>query len=293
MTSPDLDHEPELVPSFDGTILSVHVMGEGSSTPLLIANGIGANLAIWRRSLLDIARTRTIVAWDHRGTFGSGEPKSDRIDPGAHAEDAMAVLDHLELDRFALASWSTGGRIALEIAHRYPDRVSGLALICGTYGYALSRFLRHLEIPSTLPMFAGVAKHFSGFLQGPLRGFVSRPEIVGLIRQSGFIAATADTHALVDFIRGMASCDLRTILNMFEAVAGDPAPEALQSIEAPTLVVAGERDSFTPLKQMEETAAAIPGARLEVYERATHYLPIEYPARLSDDLRSFLADLPA
>ena len=44
---------------------------------------------------------------------------------------------------------------------------------------------------------------------------------------------------------------------------------------------------------MEETAAAIPGARLEVYERATHYLPIEYPARLSDDLGSFLADLPA
>jgi len=293
MTSPDLEHEPELIRSFDGTVLAVHAMGDGSGTPLLIANGIGANLAIWRRSLLDVARTRTIVAWDHRGTFDSGEPKSDRIDPGAHAEDAMAALDHLDVDRFALASWSTGGRIALEIAHRYPDRVSGLALVCGTYGYALTRFLRHLEMPSAMPLVASVAKHFSGLLQGPLRGFVSRPEIVGLIRQSGFIAATADTHALVDFIRGMASCDLRTILNMFEAVAGDPAPDALRSIEAPTLVVAGQRDSFTPLRQMEETAEAIPGARLEVYEHATHYLPIEYPARLSDDLRSFLAALPA
>lgn len=293
MTSPDLDHEPELIRSFDGTVLSVHVMGDGPGTPLLIANGIGANLAIWRRSLLDVARTRTIVAWDHRGTFDSGEPKSERIDAGAHAEDAMAALDHVGVDRFALASWSTGGRIALEVAHRYPDHVSGLVLICGTYGYALSRFLRHLEMPSAMPLVASVAKHFSGLLQGPLRGLVSRPEIVGLIRQSGFIAATADTHALVDFIRGMAACDLRTILKMFEAVAGDPAPGALQSIEAPTLVVAGERDSFTPLQQMEETAEAIPGARLEVYERATHYLPIEYPARLSDDLRSFLADLPA
>nr|MBA2601416.1 alpha/beta hydrolase [Actinomycetota bacterium] len=293
MTSPNLDHEPELIRSFDGTLLSVRAMGEGDGTPLLVANGIGANLALWRRSLADVARTRSIVTWDHRGTFGSAQPASERIDPGAHAEDAMSAMDHLDLDRFALASWSTGGRIALEIAHRYPDRVSGLVLICGTYGYALTRFLRHLEMPSALPLFASVAKHFSGLLEGPLRGLVARPEIVGLIRQSGFIAATADTTALVDFIRGMASCDLRTILDMFEAVAGDPAPDALQSIEAPTLVVAGERDPFTPLKQMEETAGAIPGARLEVYDKATHYLPIEYPARLSDDLRAFLAELPA
>lgn len=290
MTSPNLDHEPELVRSFDGTLLSVRVMGEGDETPLLVANGIGANFAIWRRSLVDVARTRTIVTWDHRGTFESAQPASERIDPGAHAEDAMSAMDHFDVERFALASWSTGGRIALEIAHRYPDRVSALVLVCGTYGYALSRFLRHLEMPSALPLFASVAKHFSGLLEGPLRGLVSRPEIVGLIRQSGFIAATADTNALVDFIRGMASCDLRTILEMFEAVAGDPAPDALQSIEAPTLVVAGERDSFTPLRQMEETASAIPGAKLAVYERATHYLPIEYPARLSDDLRAFLAE---
>jgi pimeloyl-ACP methyl ester carboxylesterase len=101
------------------------------------------------------------------------------------------------------------------------------------------------------------------------------------------IAATADTAALVELLRSVVSCDLKVLLNLFEEVAGDDASSLLPSVEAPTLLVVGERDQFTPRRMMEQMARAIPRARLEVYDRATHYLPIEYPARLGDDLRRF------
>jgi pimeloyl-ACP methyl ester carboxylesterase len=305
-----LDHEPELIRSFDDTAILVRKMGsdrlddreremgsdrlddrereKGDGLPVLICNGVGANLSIWRKTLVDLARERPLIAWDMRGLHGSGYPASDRIDPGAHAEDAIAALEHFGFDRFVIAAWSNGSRVALELAHRYPERVAAQAIVCGAYGHPLGRVLR-LEPISLLPTIAGIAKHFASFLERPLRTFVARPEFAGLVRQSGLIGATADTPSLVDLLREMADCELGMLLRIYEAVAGDSAGDIIREIEVPTLLVAGERDQVTPLAMLKEMERAIPDCRLEVYERATHVLPIEYPARLSDDLRKFFA----
>ncbi len=95
---------------------------------------------------------------------------------------------------------------------------------------------------------------------------------------------------MVDLLRGMAECNTRTLLATYEAISGDPAPELLDEVVAPTLIVVGERDQFTPRRTSEEMARRIPRSRLLVYEGATHYLPIEYPARLARDLESFWSD---
>lgn len=290
MTLTGLDHEPEIVRSFDGTSISVTRLGEGGGLPLLVANAIGANLAAWRKSLVDVARQRPIIMWDHRGLFGSGPARSERIDPGAHAEDAIAAVDHHGVERFALASWSNGTRIAIEIAARYPEKVAALVLVSGASGHPPGRLLR-LEIASVIPIVSSVAKYFAGPLAARFQKLVARPEITGMIRQSGMVGATADTPALVDLIRGMAECDLRTLLALFEAVIGDSGADLLGQIQAPTLMIVGERDQFTSDRIVEETARAIPECRVIRYEGATHYLPLEYPARLSQDLRDFFEEL--
>lgn len=288
MRGPHLDHEVEHVRSFDDTLLAVRTMGVGDALPLLIANGIGANLAVWRRALYDLAAEREIVTWDHRGLFESKPPASDRLDAAAHAEDAIAAADHAGLDRFALLSWSSGGPVALQVANRHPDRVAALVLVNAGFGHPPARLLRHLELTSALPMLAGVAKHFSGRLEGPFRSFVSRPTIAGVVRQSGLVGPTADVPAVVDFLQGMASCDLRNLLEIYEEVAGDNSSSLLGSVQAPVLLVAGSKDPFTPRSTMEEMERTIPDARLEVYEKATHYLPMEHPARLAEDLKEFV-----
>ncbi len=282
-----VETEPTLIRSFDGSLIAARRLSEIEGPPILIVNAIGANLAVWRHALVDLIRERTVIAWDQRGLLASGPLASERLDPGAQAEDAAAVLNHFEAEDCLLTSWSNGSRIALEFAHRYPDRVEAWAAVCGGYGHPISRAVRRFELTSLLPIVAGVAKHFSDYLQAPFNSLVGRPEIAGLIRQSGVVGSPADTRALVDLLRGLASCDLKTLLASFEQVAGDAAPELLSAVEAPTLLIAGERDAFTPLAMVEEMQRAIPNARLEVYENATHYLPLEYPARLSHDLRRF------
>jgi len=281
----------ETVRSFDGSMIAAHRLSDtAEGTPLLIANAVGAAIAPWRKVLVDIARDRSLFSWDHRGLLDSGPPNSDHLDPGAQAEDAAAVLDHFGHERCLLASWSNGSRIALEFAYRYPERVAALVLVCGSYGHAALRFPRYLEVTSLLPIVTGIAKHFAGYLEGPFKAFVGRPEITGFIRQSGLVGANADTSGLIELLNELTRSDLKRLLASFEAVVGDADPDLLTGIQAPTLLVAGEKDQFAPLRIQHEMAADIPNVELKVYERATHYLPLEYPAKLSDDMRRFFKD---
>lgn len=293
MTAASFAAPPDFARSFDGTMVATRRVGGGHGTPLLVCNPPGASLAVWRDALAPMLAERPLVSWDLRGLFESSPPVSARIDAGAHAEDALAALDRYDIERCAVAAWSSAGRIALEIASRYPERVSALALVCGGYGHSPSRFFQFFELFSLVPMAAAVAKHFSAPLQGALRTFVARPEIAGLIRQSGLVAATADTASLVELLGGLAECDLKMLLSISETVIGDSAPHLLRSLEAPTLLIAGEKDLFTTRRMVDEMARMIPDARLVVYDKATHYLPIEYPARLALDLRSFLGEQDA
>lgn len=280
----------EKVRSFDGSMIAARRLSDEEGTPLLISNAVGAGVSPWRKVMTDLVRERSVYTWDHRGLLDSGPPASDRLDPGAQAEDAAAVLDHFGVERCLLASWSNGARIALEFAYRYPERVAALVLVCGSYGHAAFRFPRYLEIASLLPVVSGIAKHFAGYLAGPLRGFVGRPELTGIIRQSGIVGANADTASLIELLHELTRSDLKRLLATFEAVVGDSDPDLLVGIQAPTLLIAGEKDQFAPARIQDQMAAAIPNVDLKVYDRATHYLPLEFPARLSDDMRRFFKD---
>jgi 3-oxoadipate enol-lactonase len=273
-----------LIPSFDGTAIAVRCSGSRNETPVLVVNALGATLATWMPVVGHMRIRPRVVTWDLRGLHDSGPPASDRLDPGAHAEDGIAALDEHDVDRVGVAAWASGARIAAEIAHRYPERVAALALVCPDPGRRLSHVLGRLDVASVLPTIAGAAKHFAVPVGAALRALAGRPELAGLIRQSGMVGATADTSSLVELMKGMAACNPRVLLATYEAVAGDPADDILPSIEAPTLVVAGGRDPFTPPRMARAVAESIPGARVEIYDDATHYLPLEFPARLAADL---------
>lgn len=287
-----LEPETGMVRSFDGTFIAYHDMGyRQDERPLLLVNGIGAGLSVWRRAIYGISEHRRVITWDYRGLHSSGLPATNRLDARAHTEDAVAVLEELGVDSFLVATWSSGGRIALEMAHAYPERVMAMAMVCAGYGHRARDSLRFQPL-ALLPRAAGFAKHFGRPLQGAAQRLVARPEIAGLVRQSGMTAATADTSALVDLVRGMAGCDLNLLLANYEAVAGDAAPKLLPEIEMPVLLVVGEHDRFTPRSMTAEMAATIPNVRLETYAGATHYLPIEYPDRLGEDLEGFFSSIP-
>jgi 3-oxoadipate enol-lactonase len=286
------DPEAELVRSLDGTFVAGRALSDaGDGPPILVANAVGADLSLWRRALADVARTSVIVTWDHRGLGASGAPASNRMDPETHADDALAVLDHFELDQAVVVAWSNGGRIALELAASSPHRVAGLVLVCAGYGQPLERFARNLEPSALLPTLAGLARLGAPLLEPVYRAAVGRPELAGVIRQTGLIASTGDSDALAALLRSIAANDLGRLLTAYAQLAGRGEDGLLRRVTVPALVVAGGRDPIATPAMMQEIADGLADAHLEIYPEATHLLPIELPARLSDDLRAFLATL--
>ena len=66
------------------------------------------------------------------------------------------------------------------------------------------------------------------------------------------------------------------------------ATDLLPSVRVPTLVVAGERDLFTPLARSEEMAKAIPGAELLVLQGGSHAALVEQPETIGAAVEKFL-----
>ncbi|MBW3609867.1 MAG: alpha/beta hydrolase [Actinobacteria bacterium] len=279
--------ETRVVESFDGTQIAGYRLPGPGGPPILLVNAIGPDLSAWRRVIDEVAAQRPLLAWDYRGLHRSAEPLSPRLDAVAHAKDAMAVADASGADRFDVAAWSTGTRVAVEIARRYPERVGSVLIVCGGFGRGFRGLFRYFEISSLFPLGARFGKRFAPSLQAPFRAFVERPEIAGVVRQSGIIGPTADVDALVDVLKSLAACDLRALLQIYEEVVGDADPSVLSEVLARVLVVAGRRDKFTTLGMADEMTRRLPNAEKVVYDKGTHFVPIEYPQRLVADMLGF------
>jgi pimeloyl-ACP methyl ester carboxylesterase len=193
---------------------------------------------------------------------------------GGMAERVLALAP----PRFAVAGHSMGGRVALEIFRRAPERVAGLALLDTNY----------------LPRPAGEAG---------TREKRERMELLALARRAG-------TRVMGEaWVKGMVHPDrlgdaalISAIVDMFQRKTADTfaaqinallaRPDAtplLGAIRCPTLVLCGREDSWAPLARHEAMAAAIAGSELVVVEKCGHMAPMERPREVAGAFTAWLA----
>jgi pimeloyl-ACP methyl ester carboxylesterase len=83
--------------------------------------------------------------------------------------------------------------------------------------------------------------------------------------------------------------DPDVFLRMLQHAGMHDAREFLPHVRVPTLIVAAEHDTFTPMNLAEEMADSIPNAELEVIEEASHAAPVEQPDRIAERIEDFLS----
>lgn len=233
------------------------ISGERQAPPVLLLNSLGSTLAMWERQVPALAESFLVVRCDTRGHGESPVP------PGPYViddlvDDAVALLDNLEIERAHVVGVSLGGMVAMRLAARDSERVDRLALI--STSAQLGPPETWIERAATVRAdgTAAVADMVvSRWLTESRRN--SDPTTTQYLRD--MIAATpADGYAACcDAIRDM---DLR----------GD-----LAGITAPTLVVSGLDDPSTPPVHLQAIVAGIPEARITELADCAHMAPIDQP----------------
>mgnify|MGYP002354884660 FL=1 len=146
---------PAAFAEVNGIEMYYRIVGKGP--PILLIPGGLSDQHVWDAQLPILARHHTVIVADSRGQ-GRSTRTDDPITYGLMADDYVALLDFLHIDRVDLVGWSDGGIIGLDIAMRYPDRLKSLfaqaAIVTpdGNTGYAEARAegkpipeLRHYE----------------------------------------------------------------------------------------------------------------------------------------------------
>ena len=92
------------------------------------------------------------------------------------------------------------------------------------------------------------------------------------------------------YLSHMTHVDFPMFLRMLRAAGEHDARDLLPRIEVPVLVIAGDRDTFTPPYLAREMAAAIPRCRLVIVPGGTHVAPIEQPDLVGAAIRQYLEE---
>jgi pimeloyl-ACP methyl ester carboxylesterase len=181
-----------------------------------------------------------------------------------------------------------GVQVALEFHRRYPSRVSGLVLICGSYGNPLDTihdgpFLKH-----TLPFFRYAAQRFPELI-APMCRFALKTEVALQLTLSLELNRSLLRRSdLIPYFEHLAEMDVRVFLQTLDSLAEHTAWDHLPRVRVPTLIIAGGQDRFTPMWLSRRMADNIPDAEFHIVPQGSHTATLEQPERVWGWIDPFL-----
>lgn len=291
--------EERTIRASDGTELYARRTrgGDAAGVPLVCCNGIGVATFFWKYVERHFALERPVILWDYRGHGESGDPPSlENLTMEQNARDLLSVLDSFGVEKAVLAGHSMGVQVILEFYRHWPERVAALVPTLGTYGRPVHTFL---DSPILAPLAFLVAHRLvirSGKRLAHIqRSALKKPFIARLAARLARLArlvhpAMMPQADLDAYLKHFGDFDPEVFFRMAEKMALHSAGDMLESIKVPTLVIAGERDIFTPLWLSEEMADRIPGARLLVVPQGSHAALVEQPQLLCLAVEKLIRD---
>lgn len=261
--------------ALDGAVLSWRADGKGPA--LVCANGLGVSAVFWRKLAKHFASTHTVVTWDYRGYGRSPVPEHpEGVTIAQCARDLWTVADRAGVGEAVLLGHSMGAQVCLEAYRVQPGRVRALVPLLGIAGASLPGGAR-LEPLLRVLLEVGAAN--AGLAEHALRALVRAPGVWTALRALGIVHQDLEHPGALD---------LRAYFALARDLLSHDASSMLPEVRVPTLVIAGERDRFTPAERSREMAAQIPGAELLVVRGGTHGALLEQPELVALAVEKFL-----
>ncbi len=274
----------------DGSPLFYESWGErGERSPVLLCDGIGCDGYVWRYLRQDLG-DRFGLHPHYRGHGRTAAPRDPtRVTIEDLADDVACVLDDADVERAILIGHSMGVQVALETYRRHAARVAGLVLVCGASSHPLRTFRGSATLEELLPAIEKWIHRVPRVINRLTRTLLPTRLAFEVASRLEIRRELIEPSDFMPYLEGMARIDTRLFVAMLSSAGQHSADDLLPSIAVPTLVIAGERDGFTPAERSRAMAAAIPGAELLEIPNASHTAPIERPTLVDSTIRDFVA----
>jgi pimeloyl-ACP methyl ester carboxylesterase/tetratricopeptide (TPR) repeat protein len=252
----------------NGTTLAYVERGGAGATPVILLHGFTDSWRSYERVLPHLPDTLRVFAVTQRGHGASSKPDVG-YDARDFARDIAAFMDVRGIERAVIVGHSMGATVAQRFAIDYPHRTRGVILE--------GAFLPRPGNPAVGELWSEVSKFGSSVDPAFVREF-QRSTLAQPVPADFFDLAVGESLKVPTYV-------WKEALGAFREF--DFAPE-LEKIQAPTLIVWGDRDTFTTHPDQEALNRAIAGSRLAVYDGAGHSPHWEEPARFAAQVASFV-----
>lgn len=227
------------------------------------------------------------IAPDLRG-YGKSRVQSD-FEMTDHLADLENLLDRLQIDRCLLLGWSLGGILAMELAIRFPDRISGLILLAT----AARPRGNHPPISWEDNLYTGIASLINQLKPGwdwNIETFGKRSLYRYLIQQHTATAYQYIADAAVTAYLQTSPFATRSLGKSLQA--GYDRLAELSTLHCPSLVLAGANDRHITADSSLETAAQLPFCQVHCYPNTGHLFPWEVTEQMLADIDRWLDENP-
>ncbi len=268
----------------------LHVQVDGENPPgVVLCDGLGCDGFAWKYLLPQLLATQRVVRWHYRGHgLSPPPPDPEALSVPLLVEDLRSVLDAAGLERPVLIGHSMGVQIALEAHRRMPARVRALVLICGSPGHPLDTFHDTTLLREALPLLRRTVRALPRAVGGVTRWLIRSGLAMEVALALEVNRTLVHREDLVPYFDHLAQMDPRVFVRSLEAVAEHGAEDHLHAVDVPTLVIAGDRDRFTPAWLSRRMALDIPGADWLLVPGGSHTAPLEAPELVWAAIARFL-----
>lgn len=266
------------MPSFqtaDGVSIAYEVEGDGE--PLLLVSGQGSDRNTWHGVKEDFIPHHRVITWDHRGTGDSDKPHEPLYSTRGFANDAIALLDHLEVARAHAYGISMGGRVCQWLGIDHGGRIGALVLGCTTPGNAHG-VRRPPEVDEKMANRPASPEAAAAFLAEQM----VTPDYLG--------SHPEYYEYLLERARNPIPRHAQRL--HYQASEGHDTWDLLPTISNPVLVIHGSDDQVNPTANAPLLAQRIPGATLHIVDRGRHGYFIEFREEASPVVLEFLSHHP-
>ena len=282
----------------DGARIRYAVFGADSDVTIALCAGFMCPDNFWADIAPPLSERYRMVVFNYRGVGASTDPRtpgwrarrvtSDDYTIEKMAGDLLAILDAEGIERVVPLGHSMGCQVALEVVHADPDRVAALVLVTGPYASPLHTFYGRKIGAYLFPFAYAGAKVVPMPLLRALPYAVRLPIAMRGARLLRALGPHTPDQGMDLYFQHFPRVNPLIALKIAKGMHRFDAGPWLDQVDAPTLIVIGGRDTFTPRAIGDVLLERIPTSEVLELPEGTHGAAIEFPHEIVETTLDFL-----